>query len=207
MQPDQLSRRVSILQRYLMKLGYLDQQETSLRFDAATAQALCAYQVKIMGLAADSPRCGRFGPQTRASLSAYVRRQAVTLPEESVVEEPVNLPTTVLTVPTESLSATSSVVALGKGGWLFAPGGEFSTYRFSSVLRVGDTSHEVRVLQRKLQWLGYYSAAEDISGVYDEETIRAVFAFQLHEGIIEPTADPKLFGYFGPKTRAKLNSI
>jgi peptidoglycan hydrolase-like protein with peptidoglycan-binding domain len=59
---------------------------------------------------------------------------------------------------------------------------------------LGDSGREVKLLQRKLQRLGYYK--KEITGVYDLNTLAAVFALQLEHGIVTRDDDPNLHGYF-----------
>lgn len=42
---------------------------------------------------------------------------------------------------------------------------------------------EVKLLQRKLQWMGYLKT--NISGTYDADTKNAIFAFQVDQGILQ----------------------
>ncbi|USN55579.1 MAG: peptidoglycan-binding protein [Candidatus Peribacteria bacterium] len=61
--------------------------------------------------------------------------------------------------------------------------GDTRRYKFLNPIMLGDSSREVKLLQRKLQWLGYY---EDlVSGTYDTQTMQAVYAFQLDQGILQ----------------------
>lgn len=206
LQPGKISKRVPILQTYLMKLGYLVQQATSLEFDDLTTYAVCTYQMRIMWLAKNNQRCGWFGPQTRASMKAHVQKVAVTVAD---AEEPVATPTITneMEESSDPVSSVPWVQTTLSWEWLFGLGWEFATYTFGNVFSVWDIHHEIKILQRKLQRLWYYPLEKPITGIYDEATIRAVFIFQLAEGILERTGDPQLFGYFWPRTRAKLNEI
>ena len=66
---------------------------------------------------------------------------------------------------------------------------------FSQTLRRGVKNENVRVLQKKLQELGYYTKALDAD--YGSGTLAAVIQFQLENGL---TPD----GVAGPKTFAKI---
>jgi peptidoglycan hydrolase-like protein with peptidoglycan-binding domain len=74
-------------------------------------------------------------------------------------------------------------------------------------LSPGDTGQEVRILQRKLQRLWHYPKDSEITWVYDAQTIRAVYAFQLAQWLLIAEIDPSVYGYLWPKTRAKINSV
>lgn len=67
----------------------------------------------------------------------------------------------------------------------------------------GATGDEVKKLQKALKLLGY-----DVqeSGVYDAETVEAVFSFQLNEAVVKSQNDTGA-GYFGPKTQAKMDRL
>ena len=71
---------------------------------------------------------------------------------------------------------------------------------FGSNLSLGDTSGEVRLLQEKLQALGYFPADVSPSGYFGPVTASAVKAFQQANGI-------ETVGAVGPKTRAVLNQL
>lgn len=83
--------------------------------------------------------------------------------------------------------------------------GDSTRYQFYNPIRLWDKGKEVKLLQRKLQWLGYYE--DRISGTYDTTTSQAIFAFQLDMGILQGDEDASLFGYFGPQTRARINKL
>lgn len=67
--------------------------------------------------------------------------------------------------------------------------GEFAEYEFSRPLTKGTISKDVRVLQRKLSRLGYYDLGREITGVYDDATLEAVYAFQRANGLLQSAND------------------
>lgn len=75
-----------------------------------------------------------------------------------------------------------------------------SYYQFTSFLKTGVVSAEVRALQEILQCLGYFPATLKSTAIYGEVTMQAVKAFQRARGL-------DVYGFVGPKTRALLNDI
>ena len=63
------------------------------------------------------------------------------------------------------------------------------------------SGEDVENLQRMLWELGYYQG--QITGMYDEETMEAVFQFQVEHGVLSSELDVGA-GYFGKKTLAAL---
>jgi len=70
----------------------------------------------------------------------------------------------------------------------------------ASNLGRDDSGDEVKKLQEALKKLGYDI---EVSGIYDEKTIDAVFEFQKENEIVDQEEDLGA-GYFGPKTFTKL---
>ncbi|MBU1151202.1 peptidoglycan-binding protein [Patescibacteria group bacterium] len=75
---------------------------------------------------------------------------------------------------------------------------------FSFTLSLGAEGERVRTLQEELRNFNYYKG--EITGVYDETTVHAVFKFQQARGIIEDEADFGA-GVFGPKTSSEMNFL
>lgn len=69
------------------------------------------------------------------------------------------------------------------------------------TLLEGNDGHAVRVLQRVLKLLGYYSG--DIDGVYDQELMSLIYKFQNEKSIVASPADTGA-GIVGPQTRRAL---
>lgn len=59
--------------------------------------------------------------------------------------------------------------------------GEFKQYTFTDAFVRGQQTKAIRILQRKLQRLGYIPKDRGITGIYDATTIDAIYAFQLAE--------------------------
>lgn len=84
---------------------------------------------------------------------------------------------------------------------LNASGGSSTSYNFTSDLTVGSTGADVSALQQLLISKGYLTAVSAPTGYFGSLTQAALGAWQAAVGI-SPAA-----GYFGPKTRAFVNSM
>jgi peptidoglycan hydrolase-like protein with peptidoglycan-binding domain len=69
------------------------------------------------------------------------------------------------------------------------------------ILLSGKSGKEVRILQRTLKFLGRYDG--ELDGIYDEELMGIVFAFQRERGIVQGLLDSGA-GMVGPQTRRAL---
>lgn len=218
-----------MLQRLLQHLEYYTEDELTSTYDEPTKQAVCSFQQDALGLDASSVRCGYFGPQTRGTLLRVIKKKGIydlfaqkdndeialagqetieiVAPEEIPVEETVTEPTQpeVEVVPTPVAAPEETDPSLDQKNSHYLAIGDTRAYQFLENIALGTANREVKMLQRKLQWLGFYT--DPISGVYDTTTAQAVYAFQLHHKLLTGDENPKLFGYFGPATRAKLNSL
>lgn len=77
---------------------------------------------------------------------------------------------------------------------------------FTQSFNKGQYHEQIKTLQTVLKNRGYYHSA--IDGVYSPATIEAVYQFQLKEGIVTGKEKNKAgHGWFGQKTREKLNSL
>lgn len=77
------------------------------------------------------------------------------------------------------------------------------TKYFRHDLTMSDQGGEVEELQRFLKQLGYFQS--EITGLYGEETKRAVLQFQVDQNLLGDN-DSFGAGHFGPRTRAKFES-
>jgi peptidoglycan hydrolase-like protein with peptidoglycan-binding domain len=83
-----------------------------------------------------------------------------------------------------------------------------TSYRFTKPLRIRDKNIEVKYLQLFLKAQGSDIYPEGlVTGYFGYLTLNAVKRFQLKHGIITPKTSPKIAGYVGPQTRAKINEI
>jgi len=73
-------------------------------------------------------------------------------------------------------------------------------YTFTLPLYIGIKGEEVKMLQKELQGLGYFSSSVSLTGYFGPITKAAVALFQAENGI-------EAIGIVGPKTRAALNTL
>jgi peptidoglycan hydrolase-like protein with peptidoglycan-binding domain/3D (Asp-Asp-Asp) domain-containing protein len=221
---------VWMVQRLLAQLGYYTEEEYSSTYDDLTKQAVCSFQQDRLWLDQWSIWCGYFGPQTRGTLMRALKKKGIyesflqkntdelvlaSMEEStSIVEDEPLFPVepTHAVAPESPPQAPAPIVApeevdpqLNQKNAHYLSIGDTRAYQFLENIALGTANREVKMLQRKLQWLGFYT--DPISGIYDTTTAQAVYAFQLHHKLLTGDENPKLFGYFGPATRAKLNSL
>lgn len=209
--PGKMSNRTPILQRYLKTLWYMADVPESVYFGEATTRAVCAYQQAYMQMSADSEWCGWFGKKTRTSLRETLK--SVVAADAWWVVAVAGQNQSVPQHDEEAMRALPIPQKWDKNekqradpARFFLPWGEF----YGTLLwplQPDDEGKEVRILQRKLQRLGHYPNDQEITGVYDKGTIRAIYAFQLAQGLLTDAVDPSAYGFFWPATRAKLNGL
>lgn len=228
--------RVWMLQRMLAYADYLPSDDLSSAYDEKTTDAVCAFQHDYLGLPKNSEFCGYFGPQTRSALLKAMKKLGVydtfiakdsdeialagheaanneTTPlpdaEQAVEEEQIDLPeiewvdSKSTDVDNTDASPTDPQIAQKNAHYLAI--GDTRAYQFLENIAFGEHGREIKMLQRKLQWLGYMP--QPISGIYDQDTADAVYALQKEYGLVKASDDPRIFGFFGPKTREKINSL
>lgn len=173
------SQRTPILQKYLKTLWYLLWVEESTYYWTQTKEAVCLYQQQYMGMKSTSEWCWRFWKLTRASLEKTIKSLAT--PKNNEDDHKKQLPKK-LTVQSKQQNDF----------WLMKPWDEWES---------------VKQLQRMLQWMWYYPFDQNITGVYDTITIRAVYLFQRAHDLLVLESSPSLYGRVWPKTRDLLNSL
>lgn len=75
---------------------------------------------------------------------------------------------------------------------------------FTEDLWYGTSGEGVNTLQKYLQDLGYYKGT--IDGIYGDITYKAVLEFQIDQNIVDREEEFGA-GYFGPRTREKLEAV
>ena len=211
MRPGRDDIMVKSLQYFLANLWYMSPSDTTGFYGPRTKAAICAFQQKALSLPKSHDACWTYGPQTRAALSSVIRRSWLTLASirkqlqwsHQTVIEKTHWERWIGWWIKKQLPEKRLLPLDG----LFGLWWEFASYRFDRPLITNETSREVRVLQRKLQWLWYYDPEKEISGLYDRETIQALYALQLEYWVLDGSEDPSLRGYFGPGTREVVNSL
>lgn len=187
------SKWVVVLQRYMMKYGFMQEETVGTVYDEKTKKAVCSYQQQVMHMNRDNERCGWFGERTKASLQQYIKElsskenQQITTTDTSKLWSNNTLVDQVVSTTSIQQSSISN-----------------SSNIFIRKLAYNETWSEVTRLQNKLRVLWYYTESES-SGTYDAFTLRAVYALQLAYKLHESLESPFDIGYLTPATRVVLN--
>jgi len=200
---------VQAMQRYLAKLGYFDPDMATGQFGRMTKASVCAFQQRHIGLEANHPSCGTFGPQTRNALRAQVKKKWITLVPMAEMQrrfarlqEAKKIPQLAIT----TVEKPAVVTPLWEFHNHLFTQGEFSNYIFTRPFIAWEEDKELRIVQRKLAWLGHYKK-DEITWVYDSATIAALYEFQKEQWLVNGSEDPSVRGYFGPGTRSVMNRL
>lgn len=198
---------VKSLQYFLVYFGYLDESSTTGVYGPQTTAAICQFQQEYLGLSSYHEACGFYGPQTRRALMRRVSQEWITLAQVRNDVEGTNdvvvtqqLADELVVDSTTPLATDTTYLEHLFTRW------EFSKYKFARPLVPWEKSKVVRILQRKLQWLGHYRNDRQISGIYDDYTIRSIYWFQKEKGLLDGSESLEVRGYFGPSTRGLINA-
>jgi len=177
------------LQKYLVKLWYLNKNKQTGLFGAVTEKAVCDYQTKKLISYPGHVSCGVFWPHTRAVMKSDVEKKWL-LPSNLWVSASIDL------IHDQAINWDQSeqiAIDIKKSSVHF----DKPFYRNSYDKKVID-------LQNLLVALSYYEW--DVDWVYDDDLIIAVHDFQLWEWILKGLpSEASVAGYVWPKTREKLN--
>ncbi|MBS8122439.1 peptidoglycan-binding protein [Candidatus Vampirococcus lugosii] len=224
LEPGRKDQFVKTLQKYLYKLGYLKKEHQTGYYGEVTKQAVCSFQQKMGLTYPGSGVCGYFGPRTRNTMknlaianklfnnSFYKKlisineleniNLSIKTKKENLKEEK-NINTKkeeiLQKIKDEILKEENNITKDKKQEK------EEKLFVFTRGIGPGERSAEVGHLQEALKTVGYYEGK--ISYEYDDNTLEAVYNFQLDQGIINHKTDSMVKGYFGPSTRASLNGI
>ncbi|MCF7835414.1 peptidoglycan-binding protein [Candidatus Gracilibacteria bacterium] len=178
---------VSTLQKYLIKLGFLKDGRQTGYFGKETKSALCSYQV-ARGLSYKSSKyCGYFSTSTSFRMKEEIKQKGLFPDDLREVGNISNLKKI-------AKNYSSNIVV------------DVSNQYFNYPFKRGNKSDLIKTLQTVLINLGIHKG--EINGIYDNNTISAVYDFQLKMGILK--SDDKNVsarGWLGPSTRNKLNML
>lgn len=82
---------------------------------------------------------------------------------------------------------------------------ELEPYTFIYGFNINQKHAEVALLQKFLTNMWHYNA--EITSIYDDNTVNAVYEFQQENNLIKPTDSKRSHGFLGPRTRKALNEI
>ena len=195
--------RTRTLQKYLVKLWYLNKKYRNGVYEGHTKKALCSYQVSKRIVSAKSLDCGIFGKATRYTMKVDVQNKGLL---------PANLYAT---------GTFTALLDLAKyyNGKPIASTTTIQQWNTSSVQTISQTkifvfyraytkwqkSSEIKILQIFLQKEWVYRGK--IDGVYSKVTTDAVYEFQKKYTLIFDTDPLVLRGFLWPKTRSKINKM
>ncbi len=179
---------VSTLQKYLIKLGYLQWDRQTWFFGQETKDALCRYQVAKWILRKGSVNCGIFSSPTSFVMKRDVSNRWL--------------------LPGDLWSVWSLDYIQKKARKIFQQVDIWSDIKqyFTRAYNKWEKSDDIKKLQTILTNLSYYTW--DIDWVFDLETISALYDFQLKNKIL--SLDNKNLSsrwWLGPATRNKLNGL
>lgn len=224
--PDRRGPWVEALQDYLIVMWYMGKGRNTGYYGRETKAAVCKYQQDRLGMSWKEEYCGMFWPHTRynmryrlidlgfsdlvwpqwsASLSAEEGIVAVENQHAPVVEH--------LSEKEVKISHAGEIVVEIPATLderivhhMFTTG-EFKHYQFLEAMKKWDTGKAVRILERKLAYLGYLPYDRPARWIYNNEIIQAVYQFQLDHDVLRGDEDMSVWGYLGARTRAKINSL
>lgn len=197
--------RTRTLQKYLVKLWYLNKKYRNGNFENHTEKALCTYQVNKKIIWAKSPDCWVFGSRTRYTMKVDMQNRGF-LPDDlyatgtfsSIIDlaKYYNWKPSEITIKTSIQQWSTSTVQ---------PTSKPKIFLFYRAYSKWQQSSEIKILQTFLQSQGFYSWA--IDGVYSKITMNAVYDFQKKYSLVSDSDPLTVRGFLGPKTRAKINEL
>lgn len=196
------------LQKYLVKLGYLNKKYQNGNYDTHTKRAVCNYQVKKWIVKRNHPDCGKFGKVTRYSMKTTVEKKAL-LPQDlwatSSFADIINLAENYFPHPLTPSKDYSPNPSPARLDWSKIEGNSKNIFQFYRPYTKNQQNSEIKILQTFLQGEKLFSGKVD--GIYSQKVIGAVFDFQKKYGILSDASDASLKWYLGPTTRKKMNEI
>lgn len=200
-------REVRRLQKYLVKLGYLDRNFVTSEYDKNSEKAVLEFQLDNNVISSpDELGAGYFGPKTRESFNERIKElntNPISLILEDMVEEIEEIKESEEPEETEKPEETEEPVVSQE---VLAKYPDLQEdYDFiREGLTIGDTGEDVQKLQKELRNLGYLRI--DPTGYFGPVTSHAVFKLQQNWGFVEDKGSYGA-GYVGPKTMEMLNQI
>lgn len=188
------------LQKYLVKLWYLNKKYWNWTYEVNTKKALCKYQVKKWIISSKSPDCWTFGKATRYTMKLDVQSKWL-LPSslyatgtfDTIIDNAKYYNGKTVASVTTPISNPVTTVSKSK------------IFLFYRAYTKWQQSSEIKILQNFLhdQWLYSWS----IDGIYSKITMNALYEFQKKYSLISDDDPLILRGFLWPKTRSKINEI
>ncbi len=205
LKPGRKDIRVRTLQKYLVKLWYLNRKYRHGTYDSYTKKALCSYQVVRKIVTAKHTDCWTFGKMTRYTMKLDVQKKGL-LPSNlyekgnfsAILELAKYYNGKVVDIVEKKIWNLATELWIKKS----SPKKIFLFYRTYTKWQ---QSSEIKILQTFLQAQWLYSWT--IDGMYSKLTTSAVYEFQKKYWLIYDADALALRGYLWPKTRAKINEL
>jgi len=196
--------RTRTLQKYLVKLWYLNKKYRNGKYEIHTKKALCAYQVTKKIISSKGPDCWVFGSMTRVTMKLDVKSKGL-LPENLYTTGTFSAIIDLAKYYNGKPTITKSLLEKGgnEGGFVMTKATKI--FLFYRAYTKWQQSSEIKILQTFLQTKWLYNGT--IDGIYSQATIDAVYEFQKKYNLISDTDPLSLRGFLWPKTRAKINEL
>jgi len=192
--------RTRTLQKYLVKLWYLNQKYRNGTYESNTKKALCTYQVTKKIISRKNPDCGIFGSATRYTMKLDVQSKGL-LPTDLYVTGTF---TAILDLAKYYNGTPSQPSEPSKPSNVLTTAQQ-KVFLFYRSYNKGQQSSEIKILQDFLQTQWLYSGV--IDWIYSSSTMNAVYDFQKKYSLISDHDPLILRGYLWPKTRSKINEL
>lgn len=200
--------RTRTLQKYLVKLWYLNKQYRNWKYEVKTKKALCKYQVAKRIVWKKNADCGVFGKMTRYSMKMDMQERWL-LPENLYAIGD-------FTALLDFARYYNWKPSTTQQQWGNEPIQQWNIgaiqqttkpkiFMFYKAYSKGQQSSEIKILQAFLQTQWCYSG--NIDGIYSKGTANAVYEFQKKCSLISDKDPLILRGFLGPKTRSKINEL
>lgn len=196
--------RTWTLQKYLVKLWYLDKKYRNWMFESHTKKALCKYQVAKKMVSATNADCWIFGSRTRYAMKLDVTAKWLLPTNLYAIGKIVDLielakyyngkPKNMETSKNENIEKIAVQVKE-----------KINIFLFYRAYTKGQQNSEIKILQTFLQTQWIY--ASSIDGIYSKKTMDAVYEFQKRYWLITDNDPLSLRGFLWPKTRSKINEM
>ena len=197
--------RTRTLQKYLVKLWYLNKKYRNGDYESHTKKALCTYQVAQRIVSVRSADCGKFWTATRYSMKLDVQNKGI-LPNDlystGTIADIIDSAKYYNGRPEQN--TTNSIIHQWNNVTMQTTS-KPKIFLFYRAYAKWQQNSEIKILQNFLQTQWFYSGA--IDGVYSQFLMNAIYDFQKKYSLITDNDPSVLRGFLWPKTRAKINEI
>lgn len=194
--------RTWTLQKYLVKLWYLDKKYRNWMFELHTKKALCKYQVAKKMVSATNADCWIFGSRTRYAMKLDVQSKRLLPTNLYAIGKIADL---IEFAKYYNGKPTESPHDRGENERGVVETTTTKVFLFYRSYTKGQQSSEIKILQTFLQAQWIYTSS--IDGIYSKKTMDAIYEFQKRYWLISDNDSLSLRGFLWPKTRSKINEL